>query len=72
MSCDSYVRVQVNFTRINKMEVFNFYVYVRPFDTLSLVRTQGSYATVKIHSKRSSSAGMKIKTAGYLLETLSF
>ena len=72
MSCDSYVRVQVNFTRINKMEVFNFYVYVRPFDTLSLVRTQRSYATVKIHSKRSSSAGMKIKTAGYLLETLSF
>ena len=72
MSCDSYVRVQVNFTRINKMEVFNFYVYVRPFDTLSLVRTQGSYTTVKIHSKRSSSAGMKIKTAGYLLETLSF
>ena len=52
------------------MEVFNFYVYVRPFDTLSLARTQGSYATVKIHSKRSSSAGMKIKTAGYLLETL--
>ena len=72
MSCDFYVRVQVNFTRINKMEVFNFYVYVRPFDTLSLVRTQGSYATVKIHSKRSSSAGMKIKTAGCLLETLSF
>ena len=72
MSCDFYVRVQVNFTRINKMEVFNFYVYVRPFDTLSLVRTQGSYSTVKIHSKRSSSAGMKIKTAGYLLETLSF
>ena len=72
MSCDSYVRVQVNFTRINKMEMFNFYVYVRPFDTLSLVCTQGSYATVKIHSKRSSSAGMKIKTAGYLLETLSF
>ena len=72
MSCDFYVRVQVNFTRINKMEVFNFNVYVRPFDTLSLVRTQGSYATVKIHSKRSSSAGMKIKTAGYLLETLSF
>ena len=47
MSCNFYVRAQVNFTRINKMEVFNFYVYVGPFDTLSLVRTQGSYATVK-------------------------
>ena len=73
MSCNFYVCGQVNFTRINKMEVCPSVVqllrFTRDLSYISYIvsSTYLSYATVKIHSKRSSSARMKIKTAGYLL-----